>query len=125
MSSGERVESECFETWREGGLTVQKIKRYATVDAAAARVSLENIATVNQGGRYPLMVDIREPASISAEARALYAGEDAAHLSTRVALLQGSTVTAIAGNLFVKLNRPPVETKIFTSEDAAREWLFR
>lgn len=125
MSSGERLESECWETWKEGDLTVQKIKRYATIDAQSARDSLAHIADLNKGGRYPLLVDLREPASVSSEARAIFAGEEAALSNTRVALVQGSTVTALAGNLFVKLNRSKVETKIFTDETAARKWLAR
>lgn len=118
-----RSETSAFVSWRENGVIVQRVKQYAQVGESEARKGVAAIVELCEGEPKPLLVDLREPASISSEARAFFASEAVAKTSVRVALLQGSTVTALAGNLFVRINRPAVDTRIFTSEEKARLWL--
>jgi len=91
-----------------------------------ARESLEdakaNIAaatTLSPGKRRPKLVDMRAVQGIDREARAYYSGG----FATAVALLVGSPVTRVMANFFIGLNKPPVPTRLFTSEDEAVAWL--
>lgn len=116
-------ETPCFVTWREQDIIVQRVRRYAEIGEPEARQGFDLVVQLSRGKRYPLLVDLREPASISSAARTFFASTTVSDTATRVALLQGSTVTALAGNLFVRINKPATETKIFTDEQKARRWL--
>lgn len=72
------------------------------------------------GRRVPLVVDMGATASISREARQYFAEQD---LTLAQAILIRSPVSRVIGNFFLGLNRPSCPTKLFTTEEAALEWL--
>ena len=57
---------------------------------------------------------------IEREARAYYSS---LRSITARALLVESPVTRVMANFFISINKPPVPTKLFTSEDQAVAWL--
>jgi hypothetical protein len=92
-----------------------------TLDDARANVALCLLRTAGQ--RRPLMVDLRAAKSQSAGARAYMAGPEGLKVAQAVALLMGSPVSRVLGNLYLGLNKPPIPTRLFTSEDEAQVWL--
>lgn len=88
--------------------------------------AVENTSTyvqITNGKQYPLFVDLRAAKSITRDARAHFAGEDTGRSASCVALMIGSPVSKVLGNLFMKLNTTVYPVKLFTSEDAAVAWL--
>ena len=88
--------------------------------------AVEAVATTNRltGGRKaPLIVDCRGIAYMDREARSYYAGEEARATVHCVGLLVASPVSRVLGSFFLGLNRPPMPTRLFTSEGRAVEWL--
>ena len=86
----------------------------------------ENIATimkVSKKKKCPVLVDNRNIKSITREARAYYAGEEAAKAMNAAVLLIGSSVNRLIGNFFMNFNKPKYPVKLFTSESNAIEWL--
>jgi hypothetical protein len=92
-----------------------------TVDDARANVAL--CLQKNAGRRRPLLVDLREVKSQTAEARAYLAGREGIQVSQAVALLTGSPLSRVLGNFYLGLNKPSIPTRLFTSEEEARAWL--
>jgi len=88
--------------------------------------TLELFATYRQvGGDAPLLVlsDIRGLRSSTPESRALATTPEATALHQAVAVIVGSSITRMMGNLFMRLNRPAYPTRLFNDADAAVEWL--
>ena len=92
-----------------------------TLDDARANVAL--CLRRNAGGRRPLLVDLRQVKTQTAEARAYLAGAEGLRVSQAVGLLIGSPVSRVVGNLYLGLNKPTIPTRLFTSEEEAQAWL--
>ena len=55
--------------------------------------------------------------------RAYYISEQAARYKLCMAMLVGSPLQKIIGNIFIRVSRPPYPTKLFTTEEDANLWL--
>ena len=67
----------------------------------------------------PVLFDMREIYSSTAEAR-IYAAQHAVDLQARaIAILDNSSIGAILAKIFMKLSKSYYPTKLFTSEDDA------
>lgn len=95
----------------------------AEVTLADAWETHQAIAALYAGGRYPLLVDIREVKSASREARNFFASADAATTTRAVALLVTSPVSRLIGNFFIHLSKPVFPVRLFTDEDECISWL--
>jgi hypothetical protein len=84
----------------------------------------ENLATCRQlagDKKAPVLVDVRKMAPLARQARDVYATE--ADFALAQAMLVESAFTRISANLFIRVGRPVHPTRMFTSEDEARQWL--
>ncbi len=69
----------------------------------------------------PTILDIRKIERISKEARS-FSSKSTDGLSA-IALLVDSGLSRVIGNYALMLHRPKIPTKLFTSEEAALEWI--
>jgi hypothetical protein len=89
-----------------------------------ARSNIETCARAAGNRRCRLLIDIRKSALISAEVRHYYSGEKLAQWFSALALLvDASPVGRVMGNLYLRISRPGVPTRIFSAEDPAMTWL--
>ena len=95
----------------------------AEVTLADARENIAVTSRLTGGHRAPILVDLRQVRSQSAEARAYLAGPEATRVSLAVALIVGSPLSVAIGNFFLGFNRPAVPTRLFRDESAALQWL--
>jgi hypothetical protein len=86
-----------------------------------ATATLEAIAQLTGGRRSPLMVDMRDIGPQARAARLEFARRG--DLVSAVALVVGTPLSRMAGNLFINMNRPPTPTRLFDKEAAAVAWL--
>ncbi len=92
------------------------------VTLAAAKESSAAVAALTQGRTSLLLVDMRTVRSTDLEARRYYSGPR--NTATRaIALLVGSSVSRVIASFFLRVNKPSIPTKTFTSEAGAIEWL--
>lgn len=113
-----------FEIWiDELGIlhTVMQAGMHVTLQDAEAHLATG--LELTGGKKHPILVDFRKIKSMDRSARAYYAGSNTTRLETAVALIIGSPIGQMIGNFFIGLNRSDVPTRLFTSEDAAIEWL--
>ncbi len=87
-----------------------------------AKHCVQQRLAASAGKSYPCMVDIRDMKTATTEAREYFANEGSKGV-TGGALIIGSQVTKMLANLFLLVNRPKIPTRMFTDENAAREWL--
>jgi hypothetical protein len=71
----------------------------------------------------PLLVDLRFTKSIDRDARVYYAGGATVGIALAVALVTDSPLTRVIASFFMGVNKPPVPTRMFTSEADALTWL--
>lgn len=86
----------------------------------------ENVAALlkaAQGRRCRLIVDISAVKSIDRDARREYTRIENAQVSSACALVVGSPLSRMIGNFFIGLNRSVIPTRLFSSTEAAMQWL--
>jgi len=64
-----------------------------------------------------------EGANVSSEAKRLAATEDYKKYTRALALCSNNPLQAIAGNLFLRINKPKVPTRFFETREEALFWL--
>ena len=75
------------------------------------------------GQKLPFLCDLRNCAHLDQDARKFYAGKETADLYKAMALLGGTPLSNMIGNIYLAVNRTSVPTKLFTSEADAIAWL--
>lgn len=73
--------------------------------------------------KIPVLVDARNIRSMSLAARRAAAGPDIARITSRLAALVGGPVSAVIGNFFMRVARPPYPARLFTDLEPAEAWL--
>jgi hypothetical protein len=96
----------------------------AEVTGEDAHENLAGIADFTRGRRMPVLVDLRPVRSQSAEARAVFAGPEAAAVSAAVALVFDSPLTRVLGNFYLGFNKPLTPSRLFNSVTEAELWLY-
>lgn len=119
----ERHACASFDMFHDGPIIVQVIHPYATVDVEAANETLRLGLLMGDGHKTPMLVDLRSPCSVEMAARTVFASPEFAEGFSAVALLTTNTVTRLAANLLLKINRPPYPARMFSDETDARAWL--
>ena len=76
----------------------------------------------SKGISYPVLANIKGVKSITKEARE-YLAEEGTRLVKAGAIIIGSPLNKMLGNIFLTINNPKVPTKLFTDEKEAKEWL--
>jgi hypothetical protein len=93
----------------------------STCGLAEAVAVSDEVTDVAGGQRRPLLVDMRDIAGITREAREYFANSSAS--VTAIALLTGSAVTRMMANFFIGLRKTQAPMRMFKSEPDAVAWL--
>jgi hypothetical protein len=86
-----------------------------------ATATLEAMAQLTGGRRSPLLVDMRDTGPQARPARLEFARRG--DLVSAVALVVGTPLSRMAGNLFINMNRLSTPTRLFDNEASAVAWL--
>ena len=101
-----------YATYEQGGF----------IDLVAAKTLVKDRLEFQNGKKYKLLVDCRAHFITTATGRKYLAHEGSEGL-TRVAIVYSSSVCWYFLDLYMRVARPLVETKIFKDESKALEWL--
>lgn len=93
----------------------------STCGLAEAVAISDEVIDVAGSQRRPLLVDMREVAGITREAREYFVSSSES--VTAVALLTGSAVTRMMANFFIGLRKSQAPMRMFRSEPDAVAWL--
>ena len=92
-----------------------------TVDDA--RENLDACARLAAPDRKPLLSDIRQAKPLLPEVRRVYMGEHLAAFAAMAMLVRATPLGRTMGNVYLKIARPGIPTKLFAREAKALEWL--
>ena len=106
------------------GVLVVRIRDGAAQSLADAEQNL-GAALIERGGkRRPLLIDIRRALPLDAEVRHYYSGQVLVSGFTALALLvDASPLGRMMGNVYFRVARPGIPTRLFTDGADARQWL--
>ena len=91
----------------------------AVLEDAVACVSAT--ARVTGGRRSPVLVDMRDTGAQDRATRAEWTHHN--EVTAAVALIVGTPLSRMTGNLFVKIAKPPFPVRVFDQEASAVAWL--
>ena len=109
---------------REDGLIVVRVREGVQQSLADATDNLALALSETGGQRRPLLIDIRKAQPLEAEVRHHYSGQRLVEGFSALALLvETSPFGRTMGNVYLRVARPGIPTRLFTDEDAAVTWL--
>jgi hypothetical protein len=107
----------------EGRIVVARISD-AVQTLEDARENFTACRRLAQPGPKPVLVDIRAARPLSPEVRHLYMGESLDSSFAALALLvRGTPLGLMVGNVYLRIARPGIPTRIFADERKALDWL--
>jgi hypothetical protein len=110
----------------DGPIVAARIQPNVVQSLNDAQANIEACIRAAGNQRCRLMVDIRKAELLSAEVRHYYTGEQLTQwFSALAVLVEASPLGRVMGNLYLRIVRPRLLTKLFEDEDAAITWLRR
>ena len=111
-----------FRIWlRPDGIVVVVWVPGTTTLLEDAIACLDAVAQVSGGRRRPLMVDMRDTGPQDRRTRAELTSRD--ERSSAIALVVGTPLSRMLGNLLIMVNRPRFPVRLFDNEESALAWL--
>lgn len=107
----------------EDGILENHVKAMSHIEESDIWAIKKANLSLTNGKPYCILVTAGHLSSISKEAKELTASKDFAQNTIAKAILVDSLGHKIVGNLYVKLNKPYIKTKVFTSRELAIAWL--
>jgi hypothetical protein len=108
---------------RDDGILVIRVKDGAE-DTLQTVKETERAVLALAAETAPVMAVLGKMKGVTAEARAYVSQSDALFRRiSKTALVVGSAVSRVIGNVFLQLNRSRTPTRLFTSETEAVAWL--
>jgi len=116
-------ETRVFYTWMENGICFTEVKQDGIIELPDAEENTIVVKKLTNNSACPILVDLRKIRSISKEARDHFSMRNRVPGVNAIAMLIKSPVSRIIGNFFLGLNKPVVETQLFTSKQKALGWV--
>lgn len=108
--------------WIDRGILYCKYADGLHLSLQVARAIVEERIAFSKGRPYPVLVDMKGIKSSTGAARKFMA-TNGTMMVVAGALITGSRLNKALGNLFLKIDMPPVPTRLFTQEYKAVAWL--
>ena len=106
------------------GFVTTRIHDGAAQSLEDARENLAATIEACQGIRHPLLVDISRCQPLEPEVRHFYSGNILVESFLSLALvIEASPFGAMMGNVYLRIARPGIPTRLFTERGRAVEWL--
>lgn len=106
------------------GIVAVRIDPTATQSVSDARENIETAVKAGLPGRRPLLVDIRNCLPLEAETRHYYSGKILIDSFLALCmLLELSPLGQMMGNLYLRVAKPGIPTRLSVNETDALEWL--
>lgn len=81
------------------------------------------ISQIGKSDKYLILTEPKEGANIETNARHLLASESGNLFTLKNAIIVDSIIHEMIGNFFIRMDKPPVPTKLFNSKSKALNWL--
>jgi hypothetical protein len=110
--------------WIEDGILMSDYKPGTVMDFDAAKTIVEDRLQYTKGKSFPILIDFTHIKSVTKEARD-YMNNSEGGLKGLLcgAFVGNNSVAVLFINLYLKINRPVIPTRFFTSKKDALRWL--
>ena len=109
---------------KEHGVVSVRINNRALRSLVDAKENLAAAVSETGGRRRPLLIDIRRAKPLDADARHHYSGQTLVDAFLALALLvEASPFGRMFGNVYLRIAKPGVPTRLFLDETEAAAWL--
>jgi hypothetical protein len=88
-----------------------------------ARENLEVVSRLAAPDRKPFLADIRLAKPLMPEVRRVYMGDNLIAFSAMAMLVRSTPLGRTMGNVYLKIARPAIPSKLFAEESKALAWL--
>jgi len=123
MTPERYFKNEHVEIWITDGLLYHKYAPELVITLTIAEEITRQRILMSDGKKYPLLVDGRTTKYITKDAREYWAKGDGIKYLTAGAFIIGNSIHKIFGNMFLKVNRPPLPARLFTEVEPGVLWL--
>lgn len=118
------IENQYAEYWIENEMIYGVFKPGLVISIDIAQKMVRDRLKLAENVSRPAMIDIRNLVSIDGVSRKYLAGEEGSQFLTAGALIvDRNLISTFAANIFIKLDRPPIPTKLFNDSVKALKWL--
>jgi len=110
--------------WRDREIIHIRFHPTPTHGIEEARIVVDTHNDLAKGVKTAVLADMKNIAvGADKNARRYYVGPESSEYKLGMAMLITSPLQRMFGNIFLKLDKPPYPTKIFTNEGEALDWL--
>lgn len=107
----------------EDDVLIATYKKGRRITLEVARDIVRERLAFTEGRAVKVLLIDRGVSSFDKAARDYLASPEGSNLITAAAILCESSATAVIGNFFVKVNKPPIPVRLFTNRERAMGWL--
>lgn len=116
-------ENEYVEMWIEDGIVYEIFKADLSVTLEVAKKIVADRLKTYGAITYPFFIDIRGLVYGDIAARRYFVGEESICYVSAGAILTNNFISRFAGNVFIKIDKPSIPTRLFTNKKKAILWL--
>jgi hypothetical protein len=116
-------ENEFFEVWKEDGIIFTVFKKNTILNLEVSQSAVTERMKVSNGRTTPIFIDLTNVYSTDTKARKYMASKEAVEFIAAGAFLIDNEIMKLAGNIFIKIDKPYVPARLFTDKDKALQWL--
>jgi hypothetical protein len=117
------LENDFTKMWISNGIIFIEYKPRLVMNVDIAKQIVSDRIKVSNGVSRPMLLDIRNLVSTDRVTMKYYKTQEVVKYVSSAAIITGSALGSLAGNIFLTLERPLIPTKLFTDESKALEWL--
>lgn len=124
MGTRERYSENSYaEIWFEDGIIYTVFKPDVSLNLTVVKEVVSMRLQVSNKINSPIFIDLRNVVYTDTEARKYMAKRESVEYLTAGGLLIDNEIMRLAGNIFIKIDKPLIPTKLFTDKDKAMRWL--
>lgn len=106
-------------------ILVASPKKDLLIDKPEMELMLNEAIALAGGKKYYALIDTSNSTDTTADARNYYSTSELSKYRYADAFVIRSLAVKLVFNFYIKFNKPPVITKMFTDRDSAMEWLLK
>jgi hypothetical protein len=121
---GHKYSLEKVEAFKLEGVIIENIIKEGVTLEVSDVVKIKEInLRLCENKNYALLVDAKAGSTINDEARSMLASAELAHFNMAKAVILYTQKQKILGNIYLRVNKPHVNTRLFTNRAKALKWL--
>ena len=118
-------ENEFIKIWLEDDIIFLEYAPNVVITLDIAIKIVKERLKISSGTTRPMVSDARKAATMDKDARGYFSEGDSIKYVSAGAILINNKLHQFIGNIFLKVNKPPIPAKLFTSKESALKWLER